>query len=154
LHQPTSTSRSSFQMGHRLLRSSRLGRHYGPTVGKERPRMRAINLLNSSGSYRRCIRKRQGPINHENQVCQALLRYRRRDRIHIESQNASVSLVLNGKARSVDVDPSMPPLFVLRDSFDREVPRFSCGLGNADRARLLSLRQGSLTHHDGWTCQK
>jgi len=38
-----------------------------------------------------------------------------------------VSLTVNGKARQVDVDPSTPLLWVLRDSLDMTGTKFGCG---------------------------
>jgi nicotinate dehydrogenase subunit A len=41
---------------------------------------------------------------------------------------ARISLKVNGKAQVVDVDPSMPLLYVLRDDLGLKGPRFGCGL--------------------------
>ena len=38
-------------------------------------------------------------------------------------------LMINGKARNVDVDPDMPLLWVLRDVLDVKGPKFGCGAG-------------------------
>ena len=38
-------------------------------------------------------------------------------------------LMINGKARTVDVDPDMPLLWVLRDTLDVKGPKFGCGAG-------------------------
>ena len=38
-------------------------------------------------------------------------------------------LMINGKARTVDVDPDMPLLWVLRDTLDIKGPKFGCGAG-------------------------
>ena len=38
-------------------------------------------------------------------------------------------LMINGKARRVDVDPDMPLLWVLRDTLDIKGPKFGCGAG-------------------------
>jgi isoquinoline 1-oxidoreductase alpha subunit len=41
----------------------------------------------------------------------------------------SLQLNVNGKVRSVDVDPEMPLLWVLRDELDLKGPKFGCGAG-------------------------
>ena len=41
---------------------------------------------------------------------------------------AKISLNVNGKAQAVDVDPSTPLLYVLRDDLGLKGPRFGCGL--------------------------
>jgi isoquinoline 1-oxidoreductase alpha subunit len=38
-------------------------------------------------------------------------------------------LMINGKSRTVDVDPDMPLLWVLRDVLDVKGPKFGCGAG-------------------------
>ena|SRR3569623_138662 len=38
-------------------------------------------------------------------------------------------LTVNGTSHEVDVDPSTPLLFVLRNDLDLQGPRFGCGLG-------------------------
>ena len=39
-----------------------------------------------------------------------------------------IKLTVNGKARSVDVEPEMPLLWVLRDVLDVKGPKFGCGI--------------------------
>jgi nicotinate dehydrogenase subunit A len=39
-----------------------------------------------------------------------------------------ITLTVNGKARVVDVDPSTPLLYVLRDNLGLNGPKFGCGL--------------------------
>ncbi len=41
----------------------------------------------------------------------------------------SFRLNVNGKDRTVDVDPRMPLLWVLRDELDLKGPKFGCGAG-------------------------
>ena len=41
----------------------------------------------------------------------------------------SVSLNVNGKLHSVEVDPGMPVLYALRDEIGLNNPHFGCGLG-------------------------
>jgi aerobic-type carbon monoxide dehydrogenase small subunit (CoxS/CutS family) len=42
---------------------------------------------------------------------------------------ADVTLTVNGQARTVDVEPSTPLLYVLRNDIGVRGPRFGCGLG-------------------------
>jgi nicotinate dehydrogenase subunit A len=42
---------------------------------------------------------------------------------------ARITLKVNGKTRSVDVDADTPLLYVLRDSLELHGPKFGCGLG-------------------------
>jgi isoquinoline 1-oxidoreductase alpha subunit len=39
-----------------------------------------------------------------------------------------IKLTVNGKSRSVDVEPEMPLLWVLRDVLDVKGPKFGCGI--------------------------
>ena len=41
----------------------------------------------------------------------------------------TISLKINGKSQVVDVDPSTPLLYVLRNDVGLHGPRFGCGLG-------------------------
>ena len=40
----------------------------------------------------------------------------------------AISLTVDGKAQSVDVDPATPLLYVLRDELKLDSPHFGCGL--------------------------
>jgi isoquinoline 1-oxidoreductase alpha subunit len=42
---------------------------------------------------------------------------------------AAFTLLVNGARRTVDVDPAMPLLWVLRDEMDLKGAKFGCGLG-------------------------
>ena len=42
---------------------------------------------------------------------------------------ARITLKVNGKTRSVDVDADTPLLYVLRDNLELHGPKFGCGLG-------------------------
>ena len=42
---------------------------------------------------------------------------------------ARYNLKVNGKNRSVEVDPDTPMLYVLRDNLELKGPKFGCGLG-------------------------
>ena len=41
----------------------------------------------------------------------------------------SITLKVNGRSHTVDVDPTTPLLYVLRNDLDLHGPRFGCGLG-------------------------
>ena len=48
-----------------------------------------------------------------------------------------VSLRVNGEAREVDVDPSTPLLYVLRNDLGLQGPRFGCGLGQCGACTVI-----------------
>jgi nicotinate dehydrogenase subunit A len=50
---------------------------------------------------------------------------------------AQIKLNVNGKARVVDADSSMPLLYVLRDNLGLHGPRFGCGLGQCGACTVL-----------------
>jgi len=50
---------------------------------------------------------------------------------------ARVSLRINGKAHSLDVDRQCPLLYVLRDEVGLNNPRFGCGLGQCGACTVL-----------------
>lgn len=50
---------------------------------------------------------------------------------------AIIKLTVNGQARSVDVDPATPLLYVLRNDFDLHGPRFGCGLGQCGACTVI-----------------
>ena len=50
---------------------------------------------------------------------------------------AVYSLNVNGKAHRVDVEPSTPLLYVLRNDLDLSGPRFGCGLGQCGACTVL-----------------
>jgi nicotinate dehydrogenase subunit A len=50
---------------------------------------------------------------------------------------SQVSLKVNGKIHSVDVDPDCPLLYVLRDHLALNNPRFGCGLGQCGACTVL-----------------
>ena len=72
---------------------------------------------------------------------------------------ATFTLRVNGEARTVDVDPDTPMLYVLRDYLELKGPKFGCGLaqcgactihvnGEAVRScvlRIDALRDGAVT---------
>ena len=42
---------------------------------------------------------------------------------------SAFTLTVNGEARTVDVDPTTPLLYVLADDLHLDGPKFGCGLG-------------------------
>jgi len=54
---------------------------------------------------------------------------------------ATLTLKVNGRARTVDVDPATPLLFVLSDDLDLRGPKFGCGLGQCGSCTVISNGQ-------------
>ena len=50
---------------------------------------------------------------------------------------ARISLNVNGKTQVVDVDPTTPLLYVLRDDLELHGPRFGCGLGQCGACTVV-----------------
>ena len=50
---------------------------------------------------------------------------------------AEVTLTVNGATRTVDIDPSTPLLYVLRNDLELRGPRFGCGLGQCGACTVL-----------------
>ena len=50
---------------------------------------------------------------------------------------AIIRLNVNGRAHSVDVDPTTPLLYVLRNDLDLSGPRFGCGLAQCGACTVL-----------------
>ena len=48
-----------------------------------------------------------------------------------------ITLSVNGKSRSVDVDPDTPLLYVLRDNLELNGPKFGCGLAQCGSCSVL-----------------
>ena len=48
-----------------------------------------------------------------------------------------MTLRVNGKAHTVDVEPSTPLLYVLRNDLDLSGPKFGCGLGQCGACTVL-----------------
>ena len=48
-----------------------------------------------------------------------------------------ISITVNGKSQAVNVDPSTPLLYVLRDDLGLHGPRFGCGLGQCGACTVL-----------------
>ena len=50
---------------------------------------------------------------------------------------AQITLRVNGKARTVDTDPTTPLLYVLRDDLELQGPRFGCGLSQCGACTVI-----------------
>jgi len=50
---------------------------------------------------------------------------------------ATITLRVNGTTHTVDVDPTTPLLYVLRNDLDLHGPRFGCGLGQCGACTVL-----------------
>jgi nicotinate dehydrogenase subunit A len=50
---------------------------------------------------------------------------------------ARVSFNVNGKSRAVDVDATTPLLYVLRDDFELNGPKFGCGLSQCGACTVI-----------------
>jgi nicotinate dehydrogenase subunit A len=51
---------------------------------------------------------------------------------------ASVTLRVNGRAQTLEIDdPAMPLLYALRDQFDLSGPKFGCGLGQCGACTVI-----------------
>jgi len=50
---------------------------------------------------------------------------------------AQITLNVNGKSRMVDVDPTTPLLYVLRDDLQLHGPRFGCGLSQCGACTVI-----------------
>ena len=50
---------------------------------------------------------------------------------------SDVTLKVNGEERTIDVDPSTPLLYVLRNDLGLRGPRFGCGLGQCGACTVL-----------------
>lgn len=50
---------------------------------------------------------------------------------------SNITLRVNGRTHTVDVEPSTPLLYVLRNDLDLQGPRFGCGLGQCGACTVL-----------------
>ena len=50
---------------------------------------------------------------------------------------STINLRVNGRAHAVDVDPSTPLLYILRNDLDLQGPRFGCGLGQCGACTVI-----------------
>ena len=50
---------------------------------------------------------------------------------------SNITLKVNGKTHAVDVDPSTPLLYILRNDLGLQGPRFGCGLGQCGACTVI-----------------
>ena len=50
---------------------------------------------------------------------------------------SKITLKVNGRTHTVDVDPSTPLLYVLRNDLGLQGPRFGCGLGQCGACTVI-----------------
>jgi aerobic-type carbon monoxide dehydrogenase small subunit (CoxS/CutS family) len=50
---------------------------------------------------------------------------------------SDVTLTVNGRTETVDIDPQTPLLYILRNDFGLEGPRFGCGLGQCGACTVI-----------------
>jgi aerobic-type carbon monoxide dehydrogenase small subunit (CoxS/CutS family) len=50
---------------------------------------------------------------------------------------SNITLKVNGTAHTVDIDPSTPLLYILRNDLDLHGPRFGCGLGQCGACTVI-----------------
>jgi aerobic-type carbon monoxide dehydrogenase small subunit (CoxS/CutS family) len=50
---------------------------------------------------------------------------------------SNITLKVNGKAHTLDIDPSTPLLYILRNDLDLQGPRFGCGLGQCGACAVI-----------------
>jgi aerobic-type carbon monoxide dehydrogenase small subunit (CoxS/CutS family) len=50
---------------------------------------------------------------------------------------SKIALMVNGRAHTVDLDPSTPLLYILRNDLGLQGPRFGCGLGQCGACAVI-----------------
>ena len=50
---------------------------------------------------------------------------------------SNITLKVNGKTQTLDVDPSTPLLYILRNDLGLQGPRFGCGLGQCGACAVI-----------------
>jgi aerobic-type carbon monoxide dehydrogenase small subunit (CoxS/CutS family) len=50
---------------------------------------------------------------------------------------SKITLTVNGRVHSLDVDPSTPLLYILRNDLGLQGPRFGCGLGQCRTCTVI-----------------
>jgi aerobic-type carbon monoxide dehydrogenase small subunit (CoxS/CutS family) len=54
-----------------------------------------------------------------------------------DSPMSTITLTVNGRAHTVDVEPSTPLLYILRNDLGLHGPRFGCGLGQCGACAVI-----------------
>jgi len=54
-----------------------------------------------------------------------------------DSRMSTITLTVNGRAHTVDVEPSTPLLYILRNDLGLHGPRFGCGLGQCGACAVI-----------------
>ena len=63
---------------------------------------------------------------------------------------SAITLTVNGRAHTVDVDPTTPLLYVLSDDLQLSGPKFGCGLGQCGCCTVIVKGAGDpLVRHAG-----
>ena len=61
---------------------------------------------------------------------------------------SNITLKVNGRAHTVDVEPATPLLYVLRNDLGLQGPRFGCGLGQCGACTVIINGVGdAVVHH-------
>src|SRR4029079_9944716 len=55
----------------------------------------------------------------------------------MESHMSSITLNVNSKPHTIDVDPATPLLYILSDDLDLRGPKFGCGLGQCGACTVI-----------------
>src|SRR5437870_13674261 len=50
---------------------------------------------------------------------------------------SNITLKVNGKTHTLDIDPSTPLLYILRNDLSLQGPRFGCGLGQCGACTVI-----------------
>jgi len=50
---------------------------------------------------------------------------------------SEITLKVNGRTHTLDIDPSTPLLYILRNDLDMQGPRFGCGLGQCGSCTVI-----------------
>ena len=50
---------------------------------------------------------------------------------------SNITLTVNGRTQTVDVDPATPLLYILRNDLGLQGPRFGCGLGQCGACSVI-----------------